>query len=358
MPTQDFTTDRTLIEPLKLTAKEKAQLARTMAAGNLILKALHEKAQPQAKRKYPRYPRRQFRKELFRRLDRLAKARKLSAARARKVEGYVAKPYPYSFTLHGVKITDAEVRPILEVRAIQDLVLAGVSKLIAKLAGGASARRTSSQTEGVRFEDLYNEGVLVAINCVYCYTKPSTKFSTFVTHAIRRMYMNLNRANKPLSHWTNDESALFAKYENTRRAAEQEQGAVTFDELVRMMRIGDKDRVTLQDMLKGVIRQSDLTTSSEDAVEDFSALAVQKVSEKLDPDQREALQKANLDDWEKAVLAAYLEAPAGHTGWRTEVARKHINPLTNKPYSRPAPAIALRRIAAKVQAVYGKNAAA
>ena len=63
----------------------------------------------------------------------------------------------------------------------------------------------------------------------------------------------------------------------------------------------------------------------------------------------ELIKKAKLTEWEMIVLEAFMHSPAGSNGWKTEVAKSHINPATGKPYSRMAPLVALQRIRVKMK---------
>jgi DNA-directed RNA polymerase specialized sigma subunit len=341
-----------IIPAVLLSDDEKEAVAKTMIAGNVVLKELHKQAKANGAKEKTRYARQHFRKELFKHFDDVARRKG-----NRK----------YTTVLHGVKISESDCQLILAVRAIEYKVLQSISKLIANL-----ANRWNKRTN-IPFEDVYNEALLSAINSVYCFTKSKqgkkVKFATFVTHAVTRRIMNMNRTEKPLSHWTNDESQLFAKYEKTRQTTEQSlnnegkpRGPVSFDDLMRIMKVDEDERNALQKMLTGVIRQSDMVNTGEENKGNYDYTAAAKQSRPdepsvLDDAQKAALAAAQLDEWEKAVLQAYLNAPEG-TGWKTEIAKRHINPKTNRHYSRPAPEIALRRIRKKVLKIYNGQKAA
>jgi hypothetical protein len=173
--------------------------------------------------------------------------------------------------------------------------------------------------------------------------------------------LKFSNADKPLSHWTNADSKLFGQYTNKLREMEQRtdegraHGAVTFDQLVDEMGLNADQRLTLQRMLSGVVQASNFTPpgGDEDGF-DYTSLAKQIPVETLDPDQRKALEAVadGLGPWEKAVFDAFVESHPADRGWKTEVARKNVNPDTGLPYTRPAPALALKRISEKVLEVY------
>lgn len=315
------------IPHLDMDKAEKTRTEAIMATGNIILREKHKQAVCNLQN--GRYARLQFRKELFKKIDSRA-----------------------DLSLHGVTFTTEEIAAIQSVRDIQYRILQGYAKLIFQY-----ANRNKTKLEGMRFGDIYDEAVITAINCIFCYANTEIRFITFLHSSLKRKFFNLIGSCKPLSHWTNKEKSLFGRFQKVKKEAEQENGAkepVTFDELVTTMDLSFEDQQALQSMLAKVVSQSDMST--DDKAPD---LGVAVVKETLEPDVREALENAPQNEWEKVVLQAWMDSPPDENGWKSEVARQNINPLTKKAYTRAAALGTLRRVLDRVKdQVFSKELAA
>jgi len=327
-----------VIEPVMLCEAEEKQLAAIMAAGNTVLKESHEKA--------PSFSgsRCDFRKELFR-------------ATKNWKDGLVR--------VEGVLIWSADLRKIKEVEKNQYRIIQGVSNFMLEM-----SKKWKNRT-GHSIGENYDEAVLSVINCIYCYTDTTVKFCTYAGNAITKRFIGLQRCNKSTSHWTNVANKLYGDYEKFRQVAEQQRdengnphGALTFDEIAKMMKLNDEQRSTLQAMFSGVINHSEMQGVNDEGVTDYTSnrqgIDHEEQASFLDLDQREVLAQVNdeLDDWEKAVLKAWLESSSDNHGWRTIVAGENINPNTGRNYSRAAPSIALERVKEKILRKYNELNAA
>jgi hypothetical protein len=118
-------------------------------------------------------------------------------------------------------------------------------------------------------------------------------------------------------------------------------------------------------MLSRVIHESAINDSHDDTGEFahnqditwFEKPVAETVT--MDEDEKgivqDAIADANLTDWEKTVLEAFLNATDDKTGWQTDVAKNHINPLTGEAYTRAAPAVAFKRAMTKLRELYSRN---
>ncbi len=314
---------------IDLSAEQKSSLGKIMAKGSNVLKAYWEKV---CKKVDGPYSRPTFRTELFKLVD-------SNATR---------------FCIRGIQIPKEAVDAILEIRKIESQVIAGYSKWISTMAIKWS--RMEGRSTSLTFEDFYQEISMKMTDVMYCYNKTENQFITFAHRSIKNGMLKVANESKSI-RWTNENRRLVGEYH---KAKNKINGPVDFDQLTKIMKLDDKQKEALSSCLTKMVNQSEMTASGsgEEAEMDYSQFGINQseASETLDFDQKEAVKNARLDAWEKAVLAAFLEAPYGSHGWQTEVAAANINPLTGKQYSRAAPAIALKRIREKILAQYKKAA--
>jgi DNA-directed RNA polymerase specialized sigma subunit len=330
------------IQHVDLTGDQKEEYLKVMRVGNEILKSWHDRIQPVASKQqiddaktsdpngkgHSRYSRQKFRSELFNRL-----------------KGVVRPIAMYGFTIPKV-----DIEKILDVRKCEMPMLQAHANLVERLARYAYHR---SKRAGLELDDFFNEAAIAAINAIYCFTKEKVQFSTYLTLTVRHRLLNFALENKQLSHWNYDVHELLVKYE---RARAEINGPATFDDLVRHMELDDKQIKKLGAVLTKVLHESEIVSKDgDDGDPDFTKFGKREDILQLDLDQQDAIDSTELTEWEQAVLAAFMAAPAGTNGWRTEVASKYVNPVTGKVFSRAAPTIAMGRIRDKILASYNKK---
>ena len=323
------------IDHLDLSKQEKHDMAILMATGASIIEYYHEAASALIKESGSkmRYYRVNFRQELFSILS--------------KRTGNMLNNQPV--TIRDVVIPNSDIMAINALRKVEFRIMQGYAKLMFQHAKKWSQRGGTS----IGFDDFYNEIVLTVMNSIYCYTNTKIQFTTFTVTAIQRRMAFFVSQYKQLSHWTNDDKDLYNEYQETRIKAEAKNGNVPMrlEEIMAIMKLDADDQERLRDMLKSVIRESDIVSHDDDNAVDITAFA--KVEERgtLDMDIKDILKQMEMTEWEKAVLDAYLQSPVGG-GWRAEVASKFINPETGKNYSRAAPKIALDRLLVRIKTKY------
>lgn len=337
------------------TNSEKQELEATMRRGNRILKKWHERVKQVRTGKYARIA---FRNDLFKLLGNLD----------------VAKPV----TIEGITIPKAEIRAILDVREIEARVLMAFSRMVSK-----ESHRWSERKAGLDFDDLYNEGISALISSVYYYTEENVRFSTFACATIRRrLYRQCLSVPEYAAKLRNDFER--AKAELNRPA--------TFDEIVLKMGLSANQRKVLERTLTNIFAFSSL----DDAVmldgpsNDYTHLGGKyhgtngqvgwsitgqhnsagptlRQHPTLEFDMMEAIRNVSLSDLERVALDAWIEngceeIQAG-TGVRkrsnkglSEAAKKVINPVTGKPYTRAALSQALQRAKLKIKQAYPEAA--
>lgn len=328
--------DFTMIPHVELSKDQKRHCCQIMIQGNRILKTLHAKAKKSAVAKKvengdkKRYSRSEFRIELFRLLNNQAK----------------------QVTLHGVTCTAQQAKQILAVKQIENTVLAGHSKLIAKCA----FRWSKAKGDGtLTVNDIYNELVTKAIHAIYSYGK-EVEFSTYLVHIFNRHMMTILADDNPLSHWTNNVRKLYGKY---KKAEAKATGTINFEEFVKQLDFDDDDVRELRSAMRRVIHHSELETSQEEGEAlDITGLgnAAFQQEDRRNPEMTEAIAnvKENLPDFEKAVLEAYISSPTGKTGWQSDVARQYTNPSTGKLYTRQCVPGVFKRVCDKIKTEYSR----
>ena len=315
-----------------LTKDRKDVLGKIMRKGNCILRDLHVQVLEVTGMQHKKYTRAMLR-------DELVKAMKTGAVTS----------------IRGVYIPSESAAALRAVTNIVDEVLMGYTRMVEKL---AYRYAIAHPTTIMAFQDYYDEGIMGLMNAVYYYTNTDVAFMTYVYHCVRRRLANAVNKMNPLSPWTNEARRLHMLYEEARS---EFNGPATFEDVVSYLGFDADERDAVQATLIDVFRGSEVGTGadadSSDSGVAFEALAVgdhiRTQHALLDPDQRAAVEAADLTDFERAVLVAFQ---GGERGWQTQVAKSHINPNTGKPYSRRAPALVLPRIIEKIREIYeGKS---
>lgn len=266
-------------------------------------------------------------------------------ANIRLQEGNPFKRYPFSkfrqeffqilpfhrtfrcpMVMHGVEVPKEVVTKAQIVKDMEVRFLAAFVNLIYKL-----ANRWQRRSEGgvyIEFDDLENEGYVGLSNAIFGFNRPDIKFMTYFHHAIsNQMGVAINKARYNFP-WPRSLRKLFSRYEEACRKSP----GLNFDEIVERLKFTDEQ---CQQVLTGMIAiipassiQGDLTILSRQGTmksdeNDYTAESVKNThyrpAERLEPDQKEAIAAANLNEWEQAVLEGFL---SGHWGWKSEVAKR------------------------------------
>lgn len=241
--------------------------------------------------------------------------------------------------------------PVELVRQINDLfqyewrMITGYSKLLQQQAWKVHRRFR------IDLEDLVSEGSMALVRALWTYARPDVKFITYAAWIIHRQLRMYASKDKPLSHLTVNDIKLQTMM---RQKAREVNGPATFDELVEKMKLSPEQCVALERSLTKVIHESHLDNSNSVRRPEHGFSLFDLVGKKDDHSSleiEEILSKIELTDWERSVVTACMQN-SDKNGWQEEVARKNINPITGKRYSRRAPAIAMKRIREKILEVY------
>lgn len=244
--------------------------------------------------------------------------------------------------LFGIKIPQKAVDKILAVQALENKVVFSFTKMVRQLAN--RRHRIIKENCYVEVEDLESEGYIGVMDAIYTYDG-SSKLSTHCYSCVRhRIGVAVNKAHNNYP-WPHSLRKLYRRYEN----AVSQNVELGMNAVLETMQLTKKQREKLQACMTEVHSASNvahLYKKDGDSAErnDYTVLAPSithyRPVEILDQDQIEAIQSAQLSEWEHAVLEGYL---SGHYGWKAEVARQFGK-------TRAAPKVALEGIKRKVLA--------
>ncbi len=191
------------------------------------------------------------------------------------------------------------------------------------------------------------------MDSIWGYTDPSVKFLTFATYSVKNRLKSALLNDNQISGYS-DYRHLIMKYEETKVSLNR---PANFDEVVDAMGLNEEHTRILMTIQT---RQYNITDVANPAVSadhlsmdsgfsyDYCELGsvVADVDADNESELRDVIERANLTPFEQAVLdAAQYD---GKNGWQTRVAASHINPVTNKPYTRAAVLNILERARQKV----------
>jgi DNA-directed RNA polymerase specialized sigma subunit len=245
-------------------------------------------------------------------------------------------------TMGDLVIPTADVEKIYALHVWEETLIHGFVRLMKRLIRHAD--RDSYLEPG----DCLTNASMSLLDAMYQYDG-SNKFITYAYRAVHRGIVRALHRAKRNYPWTNRMRELYRRYQDTRRSINR---PCNFEEVVAVMELEADERSALEAAMSQVFTQGELTMGSNEEGEPEHFDFADRSRLTLDPDQKEAILRAGLDDWELKVLHAFL---SGHHGWQTEVAENNINPATGEPYSRRAPHLAMERIKAKILRAYERG---
>ncbi|RDJ35017.1 MAG: hypothetical protein DWQ19_09285 [Crenarchaeota archaeon] len=328
-----YDADFQLIPHTDADADQKRGWEEIMAEGNVVLAELHEAVKRKITGKYSKA---KLRIALFKAIKETSKG---------------------TVYVHKVPVSKDKLAKIQAVRDIEWPLMCSLGKLMFEQ---ADKWTKLPHNTGLSFGDFYNEASMAVSDAIYGYTNLDVKFITYAVWAIKHRILKSVNENRPLCPLSQNSIKLITLVNRTTKALSTKFGRpATFEEVAKKLKLNEKEISTVKDMKAKVIKHSELFVNDQD--EDFSddsgIYGVTEPESSSDLDVA-VLTDIEMSDWERAVLQAYLAAPAGSRGWQTEVAKNHINPETGEPYSRRAPRIALNRILERIKLAHGKSIAA
>jgi DNA-directed RNA polymerase specialized sigma subunit len=255
----------------------------------------------------------------------------------------------------------ADLEIIMSVRNDAVASLGGRTVEMAMLQGYISlsnkhARRWFHAGGGADLEDFEQEAALALLDAIYGFIREDITFSTYAWAVVKnRMIYSSNKLSK-LSPFTNDDRELLIRFEDAKMDFD---GPVSFDMVVTSLGLEESEITLLNQMLTRVVNESQISEGSERdssnamsprSGNDYTAL--RRDVRASDGDQsvvlsvRSAIERAALTEFEAAVLETSLTP---YYGWQTDIAKKYINPVTGKVYTRAGTGVALKNAKAKVK---------
>lgn len=254
--------------------------------------------------------------------------------------------------IYGLRIPKADIEKINKIQDSKMPVIQHHARFI-ELNARKWAKVLQGNTNSFDFEDFYGEAFLAANQAIYYYNKPF-KFITYLGNVILRQLSRAVNQSSALSHLSNRTIRILVKYNRYKLSHPH----ASFDEAVEALQLNQKEIQSLSGALTTVIKETDgIATIQIPEDQDNPMLMANQPGRpevKLDLDEQEAIKQANLTEWERAVLAAFLK---GGYAWQTEVAAKSFNPHTGKPYTRQFVGPTMDTIRQKVQDAYGRKVA-
>ena len=311
--------DLALYSPAELNEEHKARLQETMAACYPMLRSA-------AKANYGKFEIRRLRNEFRKGVD--------------------------------LQLTRQEHDALETLRAIEPTVLSGwilVSRYLCR------AFYLAERRLGISMADYYQEAAVAIYNAIYSYCDSNIEFSTLAYWAIKNQLIDFIR--KEWKGPVGDSNRSVIQLHCEIRMA-MSTYLCDFDDAVLIIRRQPKMAEQLTDEFVEKIREAMFTTISTetemiDVAEaggwDYTMLAELKNSN-VEADEleamRDAIEHTDLTDFELDLIRTYLVD--GH-GSQSQVAARHINPNTGKPYSRGRANQLFKAACAKVQATYHRS---
>ena len=209
-------------------------------------------------------------------------------------------------------------------------------------------------------DDVFGQEAWMALrNAIYGYDREGIKFSTYAHPVISNHLLTVMVNGSPARYFSRQERRLLKAF-NLRR---HEMGdSVPMEEIAREMGLSDEQIANISRMLVTTTNYSQLPRNGHDKhgdkyEQDYTALRQNACSDVRDTPEYCAIQpmldkikEAHLTAFEEDMLLTSLPG-CQYYGWQTDVASRHINPRTTKPYTRAGAAIALESAYRKLRRV-------
>jgi hypothetical protein len=239
---------------------------------------------------------------------------------------------PEKIIVRTIEVPKEDFDKIFSIKKLEEKVLSVYGKLLYKKAHWW----VKCSYKQFDLSEAYQECVIAALTAMWGgFSKEGIKFITFLHKSIQNRFYHVTNENKPLSPWSFDDRKLLGNFKKLQKLNPNS----SFDELVEYMNLNEDQIDGLHCMLKEVKNESVLSSSNDDF--SFYDLLQNKTTVNNNFDIVNLLEKFEMSEWERICINAYLN---GKRGWAAEIAREHINPVTQTTYSRAAPQLAVDRV--------------
>ncbi len=267
-------------------------------------------------------------------------------------------------------ISQADYDKMMKAHHLEETMLCAYAKAITKHASRwhlATGEFTSAEDF-----DYFQTACMAFVDALYGYTygytgkHQSAKFMTYMWWVLRNRMITFVAKHGPLGSISVEAHLLIGKIETERAASDT---PLTADDLATRLNVSVEEIKIVEAAMVAVMNESQIhskVSSQHDEHErdgDYTAegraittgQATNYASNRdgqdmeFDPLMRQAINECPLSPFEREVLTTSI---LPYHGWQAEVARKHVNPRTNQPYSRMAPAKVLPKVQERVREYY------
>lgn len=225
-----------------------------------------------------------------------------------------------------------EMQSSLNGRSVEQAILENYSPLAKKFAKKWSLE---GDPVGLTTNDFLQESYMQVIEAMYSWLPGQANLTTFVWTALKNRMSNVaNQQGNLLCPYTNSDLSLVARYEKARKSFSEN---ATFERIIDELGLSTEEGKYLNTLLVRVASEQNFV-SDESKNLDYTALRSGIDQEKdacnnvVEEDYvTQVLSRARLTDMERKLIEGAMNP---YNGWQTDFAKNHINPATDKPYSR------------------------
>jgi DNA-directed RNA polymerase specialized sigma subunit len=232
-------------------------------------------------------------------------------------------------------IPDSVMDVILKVKSIESKVMFGYVRMVV----GLSRRFLwATKFSYLDMDDLILEGLIALRDAIYSFSNEKAEFSTYAHWAVKRRLRRKIYKASDLGQLGETALRLLEGYYKHQRILQKQLGyEPNRTTVMAAMNLTWEQEDHLEAMFRRVVRSSDMQVGFEDS-NPYENLGEDNDGPDLDMLSFEHAVEAS--DMERELIQAALR---GEERFRSKIAQKHINPETNKPYSRMSATNMLRR---------------
>ena len=248
----------------------------------------------------------------------------------------------------------------LDNRSTEEAILQGYSAMAKKHARKWANGIPAGYESTLSFKDYLQEAYMQVIEAMYSWLpEHKVDIGTYIFWTLKNRMSNVANQQGNTFRLTNDDLKLVSRYEKAKREMSV-RDRVSFDEIVEQLQLTKEEGKALSGLLAQVYSESRILKSEDseesDSDNDYTGYRTD-ISRVTDTDKfiqeqhvADTLRRAGLNDIEKEIITVAMNP---YRGWQTEFAKNHVNPGTNKPYSRMRVTQILQIAQGKVQRAMG-----
>lgn len=249
----------------------------------------------------------------------------------KKTKIFREKFFRNEITKKQARMSKNDYDKIMEAHNLRDIVLGIYVKAIYK-----TTRRWHKFCNNDSLEDLEGYGILAFYDAFYSYRNPKIKFLTYLYVSLRNTLVDITSQTNTLSGLRTADFLIYYKIEEEKIR----NPTISIDELYEKFNLQETDILRMEAFKnKRIIYQNAAATKrhddEDDVYVDYTEFAASNKKKDLSFINsiivREAIRSCNFNELELDVVICTM---CPFTGWPTEVAKRHINPNTRRPYTR------------------------